>query len=349
MMAQAKTKRPYATNVLQRLLEMLKEIPAPPRKCTAKELVDHLPVHGARISLRTAQRNLRVLKDAGFIVDDGGSPSGWSWPNRSLAGQYGLDINSALTLKLAYEHVKPLMPASLAQELKALADSAEKSLFASAGRNQLANWPDKVRVLQSGPPRTPPPVAAGVHQAVCEALLKKLQLRVRYRAATRGKAREFVVTPLGMVSKDGIIYLVVSREDKDEPATFSLHRILSAELEYADAKPPAGWAGLDAHIGAGHFLLPPGTVEKNQWVMLRFDSEAIARNIEEMPIGAGQTIKKETDGKTYYLVRARIDVSGEFVRWLLQYGEHAEVVKPASLRGRMHDIAASLYSRYRTP
>jgi predicted DNA-binding transcriptional regulator YafY len=154
-----------------------------------------------------------------------------------------------------------------------------------------------------------------------------------------------------MILKGGLIYIVVWREDKDKPFTLSMHRISKAEIEYLDAKMPPGWGGLDAHNEGGNFLFPPGSVEKNCLVTLRFDSIS-TQNLREMPLSADQIINEEatrgSDGNLHYLVRARVTVSEEFVRWLLQYGDHVEVIKPASLRKRMKTIVASLHSRYKT-
>jgi predicted DNA-binding transcriptional regulator YafY len=45
-------------------------------------------------------------------------------------------------------------------------------------------------------------------------------------------------------------------------------------------------------------------------------------------------------------VRTRVDISGELVRWLLQYGEQVEVVGPASLRSHMAQIIGKLSLNY---
>lgn len=349
-MAQAKPKRGYATDVVKRLLETLMLIHRE-GKIAPRRIAGLLAEDGMEVDYRTTQRDLARLEEAGYLVRKGRDLAlGRRWSNSETRKILGLPFGAALALKLAYEHVKPLMPASLLKELKAIADSAEKSLSASIGRNPFAKWPDKIRVLQSGPLRTPPNIKPGVHEAVCDALLNNLQLRVRYRAASKQDGREFIITPLGMVSKDGKIYVVVSRADKAEPAKFALNRILNAQVEHIEGNAPSAWAGLDAYIDAGKLLFPPGKVEKNQLVTLRINSDVIARDLEEMPIGAGQIIKKKgnagTNGNPCHLVQARVTVSEEFVRWLLQHGEHVNVIKPIPLRKRMQEIVKRLHSRY---
>lgn len=347
-MARTQAKRGYATDVVGRLLEVLKVIPHT-GKIAPRQVFERLAALGFDVDYRTIQRDLERLEGRYLERDTRSTPHGWRWIDSESKKILGLPIKAALALKLAYEHVKPLMPASLAKELKALADSAEESLAASVGRNPFAKWPDKIRVVQSGPPRTPPNVKPGVHEAVCDALLQNRQLRVRYRAATREQAREFVVTPLGMVSKDGKIYVVVSREDRPEPAHFVLHRFLEAEVIPLEGKPPTGWKGLDAAINAGKFLFPPGEVKRNQWMTLRV-SELFARELEEIPISAEQTIGKEgalkAGGQITYAVRAKVDISWELVQWLLRYGNAVEVCGPLFLRERMKRVIHALYSSY---
>jgi predicted DNA-binding transcriptional regulator YafY len=350
-MKNGKAKRGYALDVIKRLREMQDIIPLPPLKFSASEIVAKLEARGFVVTKRSVERDLVKLEAEGMgILYDGGHPRRWSYGRRVPARMYGIDLNTALTLKLAYEHVMQLVPASLLADLKTLVETAEKSLETTRDNN-LSKWPQKIRVLSSAPVRMPPRVAPEVHFAVSEALLKNLQLRVRYKSLARGRVAEYVVSPLGMVLKGGLIYVVVWREDKDEPFTLRMNRISKADVENFDAKAPPNWSGLDSYIDAGSFLFPPsGKVEKDCLVILRFDSIS-AQNLKEIPLSADQTIKEEAtrglDGKPHCLVRARVTVSEEFVRWLLQYGDHVEVVKPESLRTRMRDAVASLYSRYK--
>ncbi|MGH8616978.1 MAG: helix-turn-helix transcriptional regulator [Burkholderiales bacterium] len=349
-MKSAKAKRGDSLGVVRRQREMLQAIPRLPLKVTARQLADKLAAKGFEVSKRSVERDLVKLEGGEFgIVRDEGHPHGWSFGRDAPTQLLGLSLNTALTLKLAYGYVRQLVPASLLGELKALVDAADKSLETTRN-NRLARWPDKVRVLTSGPARTPPNVAQEVHLAVSEALLKSSQLKISYRSLASGKAAEYTVSPLGMVLKGGVIYVVAWREDKPAPITLSLHRILKAEIEHLAAKAPPGWTSLDAHIDSGQFLFPPGPVEKDCLVTLRFDS-VYAQNIREMPLSAGQTIVEDTkraaDGKPLCLVRARVTVSEEFVRWLLQYGDAVEVVKPGSLRERVRALLAKMHSRYK--
>jgi predicted DNA-binding transcriptional regulator YafY len=337
------------THVIKRQWEMLRIIPRLPLKITAAELHSRLLKKGFDIDPRSVQRDLVTLEEYGFgIVQDGGLTRGWSYGRHAPTQLHGLDLNTALTLKLADAHVRQLVPASILGDLEALVKTAEKSLEGT-GHSSFARWPDKIRVLASGPVRTPPRVDPKVHSAVSEALLKNLRLSVQYRSVARTVLSTYVISPLGMVLKGGVIYIVASREDKVERFTLALHRILKAEIHYSAAKVPSDWTGLDDHIATGQFLYPPGPVQKDCLVTLRFDS-LFVQNIREMPLSADQTIKEErklaTNGQPCFRVRARVTVSGEFVRWLLQYGDHVEVLRPLSLRKRMATIVSALHARY---
>ena len=346
-MKSAKAKRSDTVSVLRRQQEMLQMIPHLPRKCTVQELTERLAANGFVVDKRTVQRSLVALSEGGLgVVGDEGNPQGWS----RLSGQIsGLDVHTALTLKLAYAYVKPLLPASILREMKVLVDAADKSLD-GVSNNLLTKWPAKVRVLSSGPERLPREIAPGVHQAVSEALLKNLQLRLRYPKAGE-TPKDRLISPLGMVVKSGVIYLVVSGEKGDAPYTLVMHRILDAKVDWMPAKSPRDWKSLDAYIDEGNFLFPPGPSKRDCPVTLRFDSVSV-RNIEEMPLSTDQTVTKEAklapNGEPYFLVQTRVTVSEEFVRWLLQYGAHVEVIKPAALRKQIRDIANKLCSSYKT-
>ena len=348
-MKNGKGKRGYALDVIKRLREMQDIIPQPPLKLTASEIHAKLEARGFVVNKRSVLRDLVKLEAEGLgIVHDGGHPQGWNYGRRVPTRMHGIDLNTALTLKLAYDHVRQLMPASLLEDLKMLVELAEKSLETTRD-NHLSKWPKKIRVISSGPARKPPHVVPGVHLAVTESLLKGSRLWVRYTSLARGKAAEYVVNPLGMVLRSGLIYLVVWREDMDMPFTLLLHRISKAEIEPLDIKTPPGWRGLDAYIEDGNFLFPPGLIEKNCLVTLRFDSMS-AQSLREMPLRSDQRIKDELiggqSGKPSVVVHAHVTVSEEFVRWLLQYGESVEVIAPASLRNRVRDHIEALRCRY---
>ena len=351
-MKKTRTGRGRAVDVVSRHTDLLGIIPRLPHTRTAQQLTARLAEKGFDVTKRSVERDLIKLEEAGFGIvhnDDDKRPYAWSRLREASSQVHGLDHPTALTLKLAYAYVRHLVPASVLSDLKKLSDAANKSLE-GVRNNLLARWPDKIRVLSSGPPRTPPRISPEVHLAVSEALLKNSQLRLRYPRGDE-TPKDRLVNPLGMVVKGGVIYLVVSGEKRHAPYNLALHRVLDAHMEYADAKPPSGWKGLDAYIDDGNVLFPLGPSEKNCQVTLRFDS-IFVRNIKEMPISGDQLVKKDVklapDGKPYYLVRARVTVSEEFVRWLLQYGEHVEVVKPVSLRRRMRSIVANLHFRYKT-
>lgn len=350
-MKKARTGRSRAVDVIGRHSDLLGIIPQLPHTRTAQQISARLTEKGFDVSKRSVERDLIKLEEAkkfGIVRNaDKKRPYAWSRFREATDNMHGLDHPTALTLKLAYAYVRHLVPASVLGDLKRLADTADKSLE-GIRHNLLARWPDKIRVLSSGPPRTPPRVAPDVHLAVSEALLKNRQLRLRYPRGDE-TTKDRLVNPLGMVVKGGVIYLVVSGEKQDAPYNLALHRILEAHMEYADVKPPSGWKGLDAYIDAGNLLFPLGPSKKDCQVTLRFDS-IFVRNIREMPISGDQSVKKDvksaSDGKPYYLVRARVTVSEEFVRWLLQYGEHVEVIKPQHLRRRVRSIIRNLHLRY---
>ena len=59
-----------------------------------------------------------------------------------------------------------------------------------------------------------------------------------------------------------------------------------------------------------------------------------------------RSMKIFDDGSNHLLVKMKVEVNELLVRWILSYAESASVVKPASLRERLHDFGLHLLSTY---
>src|SRR4051812_25277676 len=119
-----RSKRSAASDVVRRQHETLKLIPRLPAKISARELADRLRDIGFKLSKRTVERSLNALAERFELVHDEGTPQGWSRSGSAASQMSGLDLSTALTLKLAYAYVKPQLPTSILGQLKELANAA---------------------------------------------------------------------------------------------------------------------------------------------------------------------------------------------------------------------------------
>lgn len=178
-----------------------------------------------------------------------------------------------------------------------------------------------------------------VLEAVCKALLEERRLRARYRKRGESEAKEYEVSPLGLVFQDRIIYLVATLWDYEDPLLLLLHRFESAELLEKPCSPPAGF-DLEAY-SEGELRFPEG--EKPLRLEALFDAGAAA-HLAETPLSADQQMTEKSDGRV--LVKATVADTAQLRWWLLGFGAQVVVLKPALLRKEMAAVAAGMAGNY---
>jgi predicted DNA-binding transcriptional regulator YafY len=188
-----------------------------------------------------------------------------------------------------------------------------------------------LRIVPDGIGRLPARIDAKLLRTVVEALRRSRKLRVSYRRpdAHAEEARE--LSPLGLVAKDGTIYLVAVTGLADTPRHYALHRMGSAEDAGSSAQPRPEF-DLDRHIASTHQFSHAldgntGSVE----LVLRVTPETI-HHFEERPLSATQTVEQVPDDSGWYLVRDTVPMTMQLVPFLLSMGAGLEVVSPSELR-----------------
>lgn len=201
-------------------------------------------------------------------------------------------------------------------------------------------WPDKVRVLPRGLRLQSPPIDTQVHATVYDALLQERQVTVQYLQRQATKAREYLVHPLGVVTRDTVIYLVSTMWDFTDVRQLALHRMQSATILDATCRRPARFS-LDGYIAGGAFGYP----ESSDTVHLEavFTREAAA-HLAECPLADDQQIVP--NGTGHVRVRATVLDTKELRWWLLGFGDQVTVLGPVRLRDRMRDTVAGMAAAY---
>jgi proteasome accessory factor B len=82
---------------------------------------------------------------------------------------------------------------------------------------------------------------------------------------------------------------------------------------------------------------------KPQEIRIRFDSFA-SRLVRERKWHVSQKIKELANGEIELTLK--LGNLTEVQRWILSWGEHAQVIAPAKLQQSVHDAAAIIVSRY---
>jgi predicted DNA-binding transcriptional regulator YafY len=320
-----------------RTIEMLRLIPGHPRKIAATDLHRRLKNRGFNTTLRTIQRDLNHLSKSFPIGADDHKPQGWYWAGNAVQFPT-LDLQTALTLKLVEQFLRPTLPAGTLRHLEPHFRAADEVLSANP---LLARWPLKVRFLPRGMRLRPPKIDPEVQAAVYEAVLEEKQLDILYRTKESKGSRRHTVHPLGIVVRENLVYLVCTFRDYEEVAHLPLNRIQEAVPTDEKASRPRGFS-LDRIIEAGYFGYPVNECPCR--LRARF-AAAAARHLEEAPLSEDQRITQRPDG--WALVQATVADTWELRWWLRGFGSDVEVLGPARLRNEFRKLAGEMVRAYR--
>ena len=333
-----------ATNseTLSRQWLMLQWIPRYPQKITARDLVERLHAEGHEVTKRTVERDLTALSEAFPLhADERSKPFGWSWqkdaPQFSLPGMSPLQ---AMVLNLAHTHLKPLLPAHLLEPLRPYFMQADAALRHAWGKHGVAEWNQRVAVVQPTQPLLPPKVNETALVVVHEALAQQRQVEIRYHSRGMEKPARYRVHPLGLVYRGMIGYLIGTIGDYVDPRQFALHRIRHARLLEGTAQVPKGF-NLHTYARSGAFgFMDNGPIK----LVLRMEAPAAA-HLHETPLSEDQSISN--DARNGWLrVQATVHDTSQLRWWLLGFGDQVEIVEPLQLRRNVTGNLSASISLY---
>lgn len=329
-------------DTLIRHWRMLREIPRYPRRISTADLQQRLAAAGFDTTIRTIQRDLIKLSASLPLVSDDSKPQGWSFEANTLQMDLPtLEPQAALIFHLAELHLQPLLPASTLKYLSPWFRTATGVLDNQG--NGLSGWRKKVRVLSPGQPQKPPAINSDIQAIVTQSLLLGRRLDILYRPRTANyEEKRYEANPLGLVVRDQVIYLICTLRDYNDIRQLVLNRIAEAQLLETPARQIKDF-DIDHYIAQGEFDWPLET-SKTIRLVARFD-RIVASTFIERPLDPAQIVE-DIDDNTVQLTATVLDTK-EIRRWLMDFGAHAEVISPKSLRDEMKAIIRDMSQRYR--
>jgi predicted DNA-binding transcriptional regulator YafY len=329
-------------DALFRQWAMLKLIPREPRALSTPEIWNRLRSSGYDITKRSVERDLDSLSgDFGYTSEIRGRTTYWFWPGHTAGFDVpGMEPASALVMCLAKTHLSRLLPSDTLALIQPYFDRAEE-LLSKQPSNALSAWNKKVRVISRGPNQIKPTIRNDVQHPIYEAILKGRVISAEYRKRSEKKATEYQLHPLGIVLKDGLIYLVATAWKFTDVLQFGLHRFERVTLLDDVTKKPKGF-DIDKYIEEDRAFSYPVKNENMKLVAL-FDAAAAAHLIE-CPLSKNQTIVIEKDGRVR--VSATTPNSADLRWWLMGYGAAVEVLSPNNLRAEMKEEITRARDRY---
>lgn len=327
------------TATLARQWDLLMNIPAHPNWRSTRELHERMRDLDHAVDIRTVQRDLDALSSAFMITtEDRGKARYWQW----MRGAAGLEIPgmsrpTALVFQQASRYLRPLMPGSVLALLESYFQRAGEIL----AHTKLADWDRKVMHIAAGPALTSPEIDPAVRDIVYEALLDGLQFEADYLRRYETEVNRYTVHPLGIVTREGIVYLVCTLWDYDNPVQLALHRIQAARPLQRPAKTPRAFNLEDYVRHEAAFSYP---VSKKQIrLKARFD-EGAAHHLTERRLAADQRLRPTSDG--LYELTATVADTADLRWWLLGFGDGVEVLGPKGLREEIGEMVQNMARMY---
>lgn len=326
-----------------RLLRLLP--PHSENALTVKQIVERWHKQTtSEITVRSVQRYMSELSADGAegsalvdLVEDGRERR--YYLRLSEVAQWFMTEAASLDLLLARQVLLRSFGSVAPKDTERLYAMAEKLTTDSAQNRRLY---DRLRVVPDGIGRLQARIAPTILTALIDAIRANQKLAFTY-AKPDGKQSEHVRAPLGVVAKDGTIYLLAAKHTTDPPLHFALHRVIDARVVPSPAQPRPD-IDLDRYIvDSQQFSHALGDKSVLLQLELRVAPETIW-HFRERPFPQQEPITSPSEPGAWYSVKATVPDTMLLVPFLLSMGPYIEVIGPESVRSetakRLRDAAA---------
>lgn len=310
---------------LSRLLEMFFTIQAIPG-LSAAELAKRCGV-----SIRQCYRDLKTLQDGGVpLYNDRGY--------RILKGSVIRDITFTLEEAMAL-----IYGLKLIEQQKGLLETPTQALeklmvrLPEGLRNRLGSIEEQVEIDVT--PAADYSNKGPLFKAINVAIQEKTILEIDYYSFSRDTVTTRKIDPYKLIFKDGFWYLIGYCHQRGKVRVFRVDRIRSFRLTTEKFVFPTDF-DFEQYMGAAWQM------ERGEefYLKVRFFGEA-ARFIKETTIHPSQQLTEEPAGTIVFTARAGGRRS--VLRWVLSFGDEAEVLEPEDLRDMVAKMMSLGVRRYK--
>jgi len=330
-------------DTLYRQWVMLTKIPRYPRKTTVATLKDILTGEGYFIDTRTVQRDLNKLSVSFPLSNETeGRKNYWFWiEDATIQDLPGMDPVTALAFDMAKSYLEPLLPKTTLNLLQPYFTRA-KEVLNDETKSSLRKWPEKVKTIERGQKLQAASIDSGVQQTIYQALLEEKTLQASYTPRGQDNPKDYLIHPLGIVHRMGVVYLICTLWQYDDIKQLALHRFKAATIEDEAANIRSDFS-LTEYIESDQKLAYP-IGSKNINLKLLFD-KTVAEHLAETPLSENQTISPQGDTKV--VVTATVTDTLELQWWLQAFGDNVEVIEPIQMREKFKETIKRLALIYR--
>ncbi|PKM31604.1 MAG: WYL domain-containing protein [Gammaproteobacteria bacterium HGW-Gammaproteobacteria-11] len=327
-------------DTLFRHLAILQMLPRSPHSLSTTTIEMRLVEQGYTMTSRSIQRDLEKLADHFPLeCNKGGKPFKWCFVANYNSDLPALDTVTALTLVLAEEAVRGLLPKVAMDKISYKFQSARKHLDGLQG-NDFSQWSRKVRAIPNGKSLIPAEIKATIWEGLTDALLNHYAVDVDYLSRLKGELKRYTLHPLGLVTRDSSSYLLATVNDHDDVRQFALHRFRSVteSVSLYRAQPDFD---VQRYIDQGAFGFP--MEDEPIRLVARIDS-TVAWLLSETPLSKDQSLS-EPDTQGWVQLEATVPNDQQTRWWVMGFGANIDVIEPLAWREHILEQARSIVGR----
>lgn len=298
-----------------------------PDGLTVKELADK-----CEVGTRTIRRDLQAL------AEDIGTPvwnekGKWSIAPGHFLAPISFSLPEAMTfflavrLLLSYSNV---YNPNIASAFEKLSPAVPQPL-----RNQMAKTIEWMHKLQ------PDDRFQRIMHTLTNAWVDGRKVKIWYQALGRQEISVRIIEPyfIQPAAVEHGNYLIAFCHKNKEVLTFKVERISGIELLDEEYDIPKDFDA-NKYLGSAWGITVSGEAEN---IKLKFDQE-VGRIAQETRWHPSQTTRVLADGSA--IVTFKVQITQEFLSFILGWGEKVQVLEPEGLRGEIKRVVGELYKQY---
>lgn len=304
-----------------------------------------------RVSQRTIQRDLETLRRIGFPIEFDADEFGkrfWRLPADFFrSGPLTLSFTEALALHLAHSLIQPLAGTPLAD---AMHDVMEKirSMLPPEALDHFAGLDEIIYIRRPGAIDYTP--HGETIRLLTEAARTARSVEVTYHALSHRQRYTTRLDPYGLVLYDGDLFVIGHSHRAGQVRIFKVSRILDARRTSAAFSRPPGFDP-DRHFRHSFGIFqshgePIEIVVRFTGIAAHLVEERIWHESQQITHLAPEAALFDQPDDAGVEVTFRLANVVEFKRWIMGFGDQAEVLRPQWLRRQIRDELLSAARRY---
>lgn len=313
-------------NSLARQWELLRIIPNHKPGATSSELTMKIVDKGYVVTKRTVERDLRDLSILfPLMANEETIPFRWYWLKDVSSEFGGIEVSDAVSLTLAEDVLKSILPVSMLGTLKPKFELARKKLAALEDL-PISKWSSKVAYISDSLTYQPITTHTDILEKIQRALVDERKIEAKYDPVNKHTTK-YILNPLGFVQRGVRSYLVATKSDDTSPILFAIQRFRNVEILDIKINKPKDFT-LKKYIESGAMDFGVGDTIKLKATV----SDTLATYLNETPISPDQKISYKDN--TWQLT-ATVRYSWQLWFWIRSHGCDITILQPKSLRNEI--------------